>query len=134
MIGKTYKILSISILILYIATVGFLCFGKFDSDFINQQSNFWGLDDKDIHFLMLSPFVFLTYLAFFNKKKEYIKFYIFLIGMLIVAAGATLGIEYLQGLTLHRGRDINDAYAGILGAATGAIFTIIIHYIRSYKK
>lgn len=137
MLGKD-RILPVALLVLYAGAVAFLCFWDFDPQFISGQSELWGLDDKDVHFIMFVPFVILTVWAFRGKYGSKAGYLAFTAGMLALATAAAFGIEAVQALTGYRSADIYDALYGVGGAVTGTVLLfaaqIVIDAIRRNRK
>ena len=122
---KAWKILFRTLLFIYLCTVLFLCFAKFDPDFIQKESELFNLTDKDVHFLMFIPFVPLCFLAFGKYDWKWSRLFLFSAGLLAAAALSALLIEMLQGTTEYRGLEWMDAVAGICGASTGAAVLLL---------
>jgi len=118
-IGK--RILPLSLLVIYIGVIIFLCFWNFDPAFISGQSSLWGLTDKDIHFIMFIPFVLLSVWSFRRSSWSGKQFMGFTLAMLCAAAAAAFGIEALQSLTEYRSADVYDALYGVGGAFAGTV-------------
>ena len=125
------------LLCLYIGTVLFLCFARFDPEFIQEESQLFNLTDKDVHFIMFIPFVPLCFLAFGNSSWKWGWILLFALGLVIVAGGSAWVIELLQSTTEYRGYDIWDAVAGVCGAAAGALLllpgTLIARLVQRKK-
>ena len=113
----------------YICLLLFLCFGKFDSAFIQEQSKLFNLTDKDVHFLMFIPWVPLCFLSFGTGKWSFAGVAGFALALVAAGAIAAVTIEYLQGLSGYRSKDMHDAIAGIYGASAGALLLMVCNGI-----
>ena len=130
--NKTIKILARILLLLYLATVAYLCFGKFNN--IPEIEKFiLGIPtDKVVHFLMFFPFPILLYFAtghVFRRNWTAISFAVLsLFAGAVIAAGTELG----QALTAYRSCDIKDFYADTLSLAISALSVFILNLIHSH--
>lgn len=120
------RLIGIILLIAYVATVCYLCFGHFDN--VPDVPKFiFGIPiDKIVHFCMFLPGPFLLWLSFGDicKKPWHSVLFIicaFLIGCLV--AGAT---EIGQSYTTYRSGDPLDFKADALSVALSSIITLII--------
>ena len=121
------------LLILYLAAVAWLCFGRFEN--LNDvPKNFWGIPtDKIVHFLMFFPFPILCFLAidrFTTKWWHSLLFTcaVFLCGCLV--AGAT---ELGQLQTSYRSGDITDFYADALALALSSLVVLIVDIRKQHR-
>lgn len=108
------------LLLLYIAAMLFLCFGKFEN--LPETPSFLPIGaDKIVHFCMFLPFVPLFVLAFVQKRG---KWWIILLFAILGVCFAAL-TEVGQGMTDYRSQDIFDFIADSTGLITGALLSTI---------
>lgn len=124
------------LLIIYLATVFFLCFWKFQSTGVDLGQYFLGIRlDRYAHFSMFFPFSFLIWFAYFknwgknNSPKLGLKLVIVFIIGLILAVITELGQKYIfEG----RSGELLDFVADSLGVASGSIFIYIFILAREH--
>lgn len=123
---RKYRILFRILFGVYVATVLFLCFARFDSAPDVPRSLFGIPTDKVVHFCMFFPFPFLAFLAFDSLTETFWSSLFWALGAF--AAGAVLAgmTELVQARTTYRSGDPMDFLADIiaLGIASIAVFTI----------
>lgn len=121
------------LLILYLATVAWLCFGHFDN-VSDVPKAFWGIPtDKIVHFLMFFPFPVLCFLAFdrFTTKWWHSLLFagaVFFTGCLI-AGGTELG----QMQTGYRSGDIADFCADALALGLSSLLVFIVDIRKQHR-
>lgn len=111
------------LLLLYIVTVAYLCFGHF-SDMPEVKPSFWNIEaDKIVHFLMFTPFPFLTYFSIGKKAGSVLSVTALLIGIFITGCLIAMGTELGQSLTDYRSGDPLDFRADMYGLILGTVVT-----------
>lgn len=120
--------------ILYLAGLGFACFGHFES-IPEPQKLIFGLPiDKVVHFSMFLPFPLLTLAAFRSRTTKVwqsllLTLAVFIVGCIL--AGAT---ELIQGLTDYRSCDPLDFRADSIGLALGSLAAFCIDLRKGFKR
>jgi len=124
------RIFGIIILIAYIATVCYLCFGKFE-DIPNVPRMLFGYPiDKVVHFFMFFPFPFLLWFAFGDLCKKPWQTLLFIVIAFLIGCLAAAGTEIgQQELTNYRSGDPLDFKADCISMAISSIITLIIDQI-----
>lgn len=121
-------------MIVYIAAVAYLCFGKFSS-MPNVHSSYFGIPtDKLVHFGMFFPFPILASLSIRQKgrtpwRSVWRTVSIFLIGCTLAA-----GTELIQGLTTYRTSDPADFMADASALAIASIMAMAAIIIQHKTK
>lgn len=131
---KEHKIIQKFLLLLYIAAVAYLCFGKFE-DLPQVSKTLFGIPtDKLVHFAMFFPFPILMYWAFDWKTDRVWKS--FLLSAFFVGLGLliSLGTELVQGLTTYRSKDILDFAADSMSVGLSSVFVLIVDIIKNLKN
>lgn len=129
------KIFHIFLLIAYLAVLGWLCFGKFDSVSTGLPLEILGIPtDKIVHFLMFLPFPLLCWLVFRGRSDKpwhslVLVLVFFGIGCLL-AAGTELG----QALTAYRAGDPADFLADGIAIAFSTVIALILDIRFSMKR
>lgn len=120
------------LLLLYGATVAFLCFAHFDP-YQNVPNIIWGIPvDKIVHFCMFLPSVPIVYFSLPRRWKSggiWIKLPMVLLSALFCACAAGT-VELLQGLTSYRSCELYDFVADSVGIGLAYIVTSIIVAIK----
>lgn len=122
------------LMVLYMATVAYLCLASFES-LPDVGRSFFGIPtDKLVHFAMFFPFPILTSLSIRSKgKTPWLAIWrtlgIFLAGCAIAAL-----TELLQGLTATRTPDAADFEADILALAVSSAITFTTLAICAKRK
>lgn len=122
------------LLIIYIATVLFLCFWKFPSSGVDLGQYFLGIRlDRYAHFSMFFPFSFLIWFAYIKNWKNnnptilVLKLVLVFIVGLILAGFTELGQKYIfEG----RSGEVLDFVADSLGIALGCLIIYIFNLVR----
>lgn len=130
---KTIHLLSRILLVIYLVTLAYLCFGSFEH-LPDVQKSILGIPtDKVVHFFMFLPFPIIAFLAF-DKFTDTARAAV-LAAVLTFAAGLVLAAatEYIQGLTPHRSKDAMDFLADALGLLTGSVTVLIIDLAKITK-
>lgn len=131
---KENRIYQKLILLLYIAAVIYLCFGKFES-LPNVSRSFFGIPtDKIVHFIMFFPMTILIYWAFDWKTDKLSKSLILTIGLLLFGLLMGTATEFGQGLTNYRSKDPLDFKADMLAVSISAFIVFIIDMIKNLRK
>lgn len=116
---KTY----ITLFVVYLAAVAFLCFMKPD-DMPEIQKDLFGIPmDKVAHFLMFLPYPILGAVSFMHKETGIWRNLAVLAVIAIVGAGLAYGTEVIQAQTDYRAYEITDFVADMTGIATGTLLT-----------
>lgn len=116
---KTY----ITLFVVYLAAVAFLCFMKPD-DMPEIQKDLFGIPmDKVAHFLMFLPYPILGAVSFMHKKTGIWRNLAVLAVIATVGAGLAYGTEVIQAQTGYRAYEITDFVADMTGIATGTLLT-----------
>lgn len=127
------RIISLTLFILYIAAVCYLCFAKPD-DIPSIEITFFGLPvDKVVHFLMFLPFPVLAFKAFDSGDCKIGRSTLLLAG--IAAAGAAIAAmtEVIQGYLGYRSEDAFDLLSDCMGIGTGVAVVIIYLIFRKLR-
>ena len=121
------------LLVLYLATVAWLCFGHFSS-IPNVKMSYWGIPtDKIVHFLMFFPFPLLAFGAFdkFTTKPWHsLVFVLTVFGIGCLLASAT---EIGQAYTTYRSGDPHDFLADGLALAISCIIVLVIDLCKQFR-
>lgn len=110
----------------YILVICFVCFISSNS-IPDIKQDIFGIDiDKIIHFLLFTPFAFLTFLSFDHPARKgwnsvLFQFMTFVAGFLIAFA-----TEVVQSYLPTRSMDTEDLLADTLAIAASCIFILII--------
>lgn len=121
-------------MLVYLCTVGFLCFWHFD-DMQAAEKMILGIPaDKVAHFLIFFPFPILAWITFGRRITKKWPAMLFIIGIFLLGCILGGGIELLQGLTTYRSCDINDFRADALGMSLSSILMIIFALARTGRK
>lgn len=116
---KTY----ITLFVVYLAAVAFLCFMKPD-DMPEIQKDLFGIPmDKVAHFLMFLPYPILGAFSFMHKETGIWRNMAVLAVIATVGAGLAYGTEVIQAQTGYRAYEITDFLADMTGIATGTLLT-----------
>lgn len=114
----------------YLAAIGFMCFGNFSSPDFEVPKTLFGVPvDKLVHFAMYLPFVPLFYYSFGKEKRCWKTL---LAGFVLALAFGGL-VELLQGRTAYRSCEAMDLLADGLGALAGLLITISVILIKRHR-
>lgn len=122
------------ILLIYITTLGILCFTSMSSLSPYATKTILGLaSDKVVHFCMFLPFAICVYWAFSFKTSS--NWWIFFNTMLIFGLGIICagGTEIIQKYCPNRCPDVEDFYADCIGIVLGT-FLILLFQIGRKKQ
>lgn len=117
-------------MVIYLAAVAYLLFGKFDN-LSSMPRAIWGIpSDKLVHFAMFFPFPVLSYFcADWGTRNVW--------GSVLMAAGIftlgcliAMGSELGQSLTSYRYADIQDFQADALALSISAMLAFFIDIFR----
>ena len=112
------------LLVLYLVTVFFLCFGKFEAG-PDIQMSFWGIPtDKLVHFSMFLPFPPLVFFAFDGLRlgrRERLLAILSILGAGILIAAVT---ETAQYFIPYRSGEWKDLFADTLGLLASSCILI----------
>ena len=120
--------------LVYLFTLGFLCF--YQGDFLPDAPKYF-LNipaDKVVHFCMFLPFVLLSFLSMGKKPaktSELVCSLTILASLGCIVAGLT---EIIQGMMPKRVEDINDFYADIAGILLCTILVFILDRTRKESR
>lgn len=122
------------LMVLYVATVAYLCFANFGV-IQNVPATILGIRaDKVVHFLMFLPFPILAPLCFPDPGKTPVKAVLGMVATFLTGCILAGGTEFIQTLLPYRCGDHNDFFADMLGLAAGCIISIIIVSERQRKS
>lgn len=119
------------LMIVYIAAVAYLCFGKFSS-MPNVHSSYFGIPtDKIVHFGMFFPFPILASLSIRQKGKTPWRALWRTVGIFLTGCCLAAGTELIQGLTTYRAADPADFAADSLALAIASVISLAATSIRT---
>lgn len=124
------------LLVIYLAGVAYLCFGRFD-DMPDIRRFLFGIPmDKVVHFCMFLPAPVIGFFAFAGKPKSPREAFVSLLcicSFSCIFAGLT---EIIQGTLPYRSEDIRDFRADCIaiGIATVAVFFINLRNFRRASR
>lgn len=126
------------LLILYLAAVAFLCFGRVTGP-ESLPKVFFGIHaDKIAHFLMFVPFLPLVYMATGFRSRKWWQALLFSVLLYLAGIGLAWFTEYIQGMIPYRTKDIEDfkadAYALCLGASIQFCLDLVSAATSSKRK
>ena len=130
---NTRRLIFKILLVLYLITVAWLCFGNFSS-LPNVKMSYWGIPtDKIVHFLMFFPFPLICFGAFdkYTTKPWHSVLFVvtvFCIGCFL--AGAT---EIGQSMTKYRTGDQFDFLADGLALGISSLIVLILDLRKQFK-
>lgn len=134
MTGKQIRGLFVALLVLYLATVAWLCFGSFDNA-PSIKPDFLGIPtDKIVHFCMFLPFPIIAWKVIPGTTKKPWHSLVLAIGLFLIGCVIAAGTELGQGLTDYRSADPKDFLADGLGLATGAVTALILDLRAAFRK
>lgn len=126
MTGRKHQSIAVGIFCIYLASVLFLCFGRFQGNDDIPKLILGIPTDKIVHFLLFLPFPVLMTAAFTGSKP-----WKTLCFAIMAAIASALAIELLQGIvTDYRSTEILDLAANLCGIIAGSLISssIIKHY------
>ena len=130
------KAIFITVFVIYLAAVIYLCLMKPDN-LPQTELYLFGLPlDKVAHFLMFLPVPALAYMMLWEKGRKTWAELLILLSCLAVGVGLAFLTEHLQAMTQYRSSDIKDIYADMTGLGIGCIVVLIniaIKHIRNRK-
>lgn len=123
------------LLVLYLGTVAYLCFGHFDN-LPSVKNSFLGIPtDKLVHFCMFFPFPVIFFLAYDNLTKKPWQSAAFAVGTFLLGCLIAAGTEIGQGLlTTYRSQDPKDFMADTLALAIAAVTVLIIDLRKQFTS
>ena len=122
------------LLVLYVVTVCYLCFGRISGDDRLPRTLF-GLEiDKIAHFLMFLPFPILLYFSNKTVVRKPLKAVFRALDALVIGAAFAGLTELVQARIAYRTGDIHDFVADILALITGCIVTLIFNLVYSLRR
>ena len=128
------KKIYIVLLVLYLATVAWLCFGTFDNT-PSISPEFLGIPtDKIVHFCMFLPFPIIARGLFPGKTKKPWHSLLLVLGLFITGCLIAAGTELGQGLTDYRAADPKDFLADGIVLAVGAVIALILDLRAAFRK
>ncbi len=132
--NRTRSIIFSITMVLYLGTVGYLCFANFHK-LPDVPPSFLGIPvDKIVHFAMFFPFPILAYLAYDRLTDTPLKAFGALISICAIGcifAGVT---EIIQGSLSYRSQDPRDFGADCLAICLASILTFIIDISKMRKR
>ena len=118
------------LLALYLAAIGYLCFGHFSS-IPRVQPSFFGIPtDKIVHFLMFFPFPILVYFAFNLYGEKRLWKLLGILFTLLTGIGIAIGTELGQGLTKYRSADVTDGMADSIALVASSLIVLLLVLLR----
>ena len=124
------NLIALLLMIVYLAGVGYCCFGHFD-DLPQVEKSFLGIPtDKIAHFIMFFPFPIIGYMlvdAHNGKKWEMAlhSFLVFVAGC-ILASGTEIG----QSFTDYRSCDSMDLLSDISSLTLSTVLNLIFYILK----
>lgn len=133
MMKRIGTIIARVLLVLYLAALAYLCFGKFSSIPSIPVPLFGIAPDKFFHFIMFLPFPFLVYFSIGKRSASPWKAVgktvcIFLLGCLLAAA-----TEVVQSFIIYRSGDAKDFLADGLSLSINSLIVFVIDLIRNRR-
>ena len=132
--NRTRSIFFSIAMVLYLGTVGYLCFANFHN-LPDMPKSFLGIPvDKIVHFCMFFPFPILAYLAYDRLTDTPLKAFGALISICAIGcvfAGVT---EIIQGSLSYRSQDPRDFGADCLAICLAATLTFLIDISKMRKS
>lgn len=123
------------VLLAYILTVAYLCFGNLSNIRHDIPSSLFGIPaDKIVHFLMFLPFPILSWFSFDRQPVSMLHTLgkiICLAAVGCIFAGMT---EIIQGMMPYRSEDVRDFYADMCGIGLASVIIIMIHLLTRRKN
>lgn len=135
MINSRQRVILFRILmVIYLAAVAYVCFGKFEHlpDVVTKQ--FLGFDmDKVIHFLMFFPFPILGVLCFDHITRK--PWHSILMVVLLFISGSVIAAatELIQGTTTYRVADEADFLADAIALAIASVIAFITDLAMMFR-
>lgn len=129
------KLFHIFLLIAYLAVLGWLCFGNFNSVSTGLPLEILGIPtDKIFHFFMFLPFPLLCWLVFRGRSGK--PWHSLALVLVFFGSGCLLaaGTELGQTLTAHRSGDPADFLADGIGIAVATVIALILDIRFSMRK
>lgn len=118
------------LMVLYLAAVAYLCFGKFDN-LSGVPHSIWGIaTDKLVHFAMFFPFPVLLYWCVDWGTKNVMGSMLMAAGIFTLGCLIAMGSELGQSLTTWRSADPKDFQADALALAISAMAAFFIDIFR----
>lgn len=110
----------------YILAICMICFISAEKVPDIQQTIFGFPTDKVIHFLMFTPFAFLTFLSFDHPAKKGWNSVLFITLTFVAGCLIALATEVVQSYLPTRTMDKTDFLADGLAIAVSCVFILII--------
>ena len=130
---RRQRILARILFFLYIATVAFLCFGKFSS-MPDVPKTFWGFPmDKVVHFLMFFPFPLLACLAFGGYRGKPGRAVWKTAAAFLAGCAFAAGTEWVQTRLPYRSGDPVDFQADALALLLSSIIVLLLVLVKKRK-
>lgn len=131
---RRQRIFARILFVVYLASVAWLCFGRFDS-MPDVPRYFLGIPiDKIVHFLMFFPFPILAFLAFDKFTEKWWVSVLFTLGTFLVGALIAAGTEVGQArLTSYRSGDPKDYLADLLALGISSLIVLTIDIWKQRK-
>jgi len=120
-------------LILYIAAVSYLCFGRIDQEIAPMISLFGFPPDKVVHFCMFAPFPWIAYLSLGRTCKNFFTALILILAIFIVGCMLAAGTEIVQSYLPYRTCDPKDFKADILSLVINSLLVFVLDLGRRLK-
>lgn len=131
---RSRVILSRLLLLLYLITVGILCFISSDS-LPSVKTEFFGIPvDKLAHFLMFFPFPILFFLSTSWKTDKFWQILLYTVLTFIIGAAIAAATEWIQGFTATRSPDKADFIADAIALGSSCLIILVILLLSSKKK
>ena len=132
---RRQRLLARILFFVYLATVAFLCFGRFDN-VPEVEKYILGIPtDKIVHFLMFFPFPILAFLAFDRFTETWWSSVLWTLGTFVAGALIAAGTEYGQArLTTWRSGDPLDLTADLLALGISSLLVFGIDLWKQHRK
>lgn len=130
---KKRRIIQKLVLLLYLAAVCWLCFGRFDSLPQISRTIFGIPTDKLVHFAMFFPLPILIYWAFNWKTGKVWKSLLLVASLICLGIMVSMGTELIQGLSTYRSRDILDMAADSISVCISSLIVLLIELYKDIK-
>lgn len=130
---KTHRIIQKVILLLYLAVVAYLCFGKFEQ-MPQVNDTFLGIPtDKVVHFAMFFPLPIGLYWAFDWKTGKVWKSLLLVAFLICVGLLTSMGTELVQGLTAYRSKDVLDFAADSISVFASSLVVLAVELYKDFR-
>lgn len=130
---KDHRIIQKLLLLLYLAVVAWLCFGRFEALPQVSRTLFGIPTDKVVHFVMFFPLPILLYLAFNWKTGSIFKSLLLVAGLVCIGILTSIGTELIQGITTYRSKDLLDFAADTVSVCCSALIVLLIELYKYFK-